>query len=300
MKNESLSRRDFLKVSSAVGLAVIVGETSLLTGCSSDTGVEGEVYAFTILVGAIFVDKNENTGKYKYKKKCSACGWESSSISVKGVGVSSEYTCPKCGSHQIVRILVSKSGEQGIESDAETLANLMYSINGETQANAKYLAFADVAAEEGYTGVAVIFRAIAGAESQHASDQFAIARGFGSVVRPEPGPVVPGTTMENLQTAFDGETEEYTHMYPEFLEIAKKEALPDAIRIFEYAMQAEEVHAGIFSDLIATLDQIDTVKYAKIYRCPVCGNIELTDRPESCPICSVAGSTFIESRPYPG
>ena len=295
----SLTRRLFVKMCGVFGTSAALGGASLLSGCSTDGGEKEALYHFTVISGAVLTDSDQSTGKYKYKQKCSSCGWESVlSTEENGTGVTDEFTCPRCGYHQEVRIVVSKGGGEGVESSTETLSNLMSAIKGETQAYTKYMAFADVATSEGHIEIGNIFRAISSAELQHGDDEFSILQSFGPAKRPDPDKVTPGTTKENLQTAVDGETYEYKEMYPEFYETAKKDSIYDAVRVFNFAMQAEEVHANIYADLLRNIDQIDSTKYAKLYRCPVCGNIELTTRPDSCPICSVPGSIFIEYDPF--
>lgn len=90
-----------------------------------------------------------------------------------------------------------------------TKDNLKTSFAGESQANRKYLAFAKKADEEGYKGVAKLFRAAAEAETLHALSQL---NALGMV----------NTTAENLKAAIEGETYEFTVMYPGF--IAEAEA----------------------------------------------------------------------------
>ena len=176
----------------------------------------------------------------------------------------------------------------------ETQKNLMAAVTGETQANANYLAFADVADKEGHNGLAAIFRAIAAAELKHANDEFEILKGLdNSVVKPTPTKAITGTTKENLKAAIEGETEEYTIMYPAFIAVAQEEGMAAALRIFRFAARAEEVHAGIFTDLLNNFDNFDKVKYAHVYRCETCGNIILTN-PSNCPICGVRAENLIE------
>lgn len=173
----------------------------------------------------------------------------------------------------------------------ETLENLLYAVEGETNANAKYLAFAEVAEQEGYALIAKVFRATADAELKHADDEYAMALLAGEVERPVAGEVTVGTTAENLQTAIDGETAEFTGMYPDFIEVATAENMYDAVSLFNLAMQAEAVHAGIYQELLADTENVDP-KFETVYRCPVCGNI-VTDNTDACAICNVPGADFI-------
>ena len=91
-----------------------------------------------------------------------------------------------------------------------SMDNLKNAFAGESQANRRYLAFAKKAEEEGHKQVAKLFRAAAEAETVHAH---AHLRGMGGVKG----------TKENIQEAIGGETFEFTKMYPQMIEEAKKE-----------------------------------------------------------------------------
>ncbi|HIH44164.1 MAG TPA: rubrerythrin family protein, partial [Candidatus Methanoperedenaceae archaeon] len=86
----------------------------------------------------------------------------------------------------------------------------------ESQANRKYLAFAEKADQEGYRQVAKLFRAAAAAETVHALNHLRVMGGVGS-------------TKDNLKGAIDGETAEFRDMYPRFIEAAKTEKASDAV-----------------------------------------------------------------------
>ncbi len=169
----------------------------------------------------------------------------------------------------------------------------MYAVAGETDAGTKYRAFADAAEKEGRKEIAAIFRAIAEAEFRHAEEEFLIAQRLGQVTMPKAGKITVGTTSENLQAAIDGETWEYTSMYTDFINIAEGEQRVDARLIFILARLGEEVHANIYADLLKNIDKFDKQKYAKIYRCPECGNIELRARPKYCSICAEPGEKLV-------
>ncbi len=87
---------------------------------------------------------------------------------------------------------------------SETEKNLMAAFAGESQANRKYLAFAEKAEKDGQNGVAKLFRAAAAAETIHAHNHLDVLKGVKS-------------TLENLKEAFSGEHHEFSVMYPEFL-----------------------------------------------------------------------------------
>jgi rubrerythrin len=102
-----------------------------------------------------------------------------------------------------------------------------------------------------------------------------------------------GSTAENLQAAIDGETHEYTAMYPPMLERAQSDG-HRAKRMFDLAMQAEEVHAGIYKRALETIQQGKDFEATDFYLCPACGHIEIGSAPEACPICYTPGVSFVQ------
>jgi len=161
--------------------------------------------------------------------------------------------------------------------ESKTLKNLMDAFAGESQANRKYLAYSKKAKADGKLNASKLFKVAADAETLHALKHFEVAGKIKS-------------TTENLEDAVSGETHEYQEMYPEFLKDAKAENNQEAIKTFTFALKAEEVHARLYIEALADLDQTDEIFY---YLCPVCGNIEKSV-PEKCPICDVLGSMFIK------
>ena len=161
---------------------------------------------------------------------------------------------------------------------ATTYDNLMTAFTGESEANRKYTAYAEKAEKDGYSNAAKLFRAAADAETIHAISHFKVA---GNV----------RTTAENLKDGVEGETYEYTSMYPPFVELAEAEGNAQAVRSFTYAMKAEEVHAGLYREALDNLDaEAEEIFY---YLCPVCGNLEKYV-PDKCKICGVSGDKFIK------
>ncbi|MGI5912960.1 MAG: rubrerythrin family protein [Syntrophomonadaceae bacterium] len=162
-------------------------------------------------------------------------------------------------------------------NENKILDNLMEAFAGESQANRKYLTYAEKAEKEGKLNAAKLFRAAADAETIHALKQFEIAGKIGS-------------TADNLKDAIAGETYEYKEIYPPFTKEAETAGNKAALRIFTFAMKAEEVHAKLYQEALEKLDQTEEVFY---YLCPVCGNIEKFV-PEKCSICGVPGNKFIK------
>ena len=96
--------------------------------------------------------------------------------------------------------------------DTKTEANLKEAFAGESQANRRYLYFAQKADVEGYPDVAALFRSVAEGETGHAFGHFDFLRETGDPVTGVP----VGPTEDNLKSAVEGETYEYSEMYPGF------------------------------------------------------------------------------------
>ena len=118
-----------------------------------------------------------------------------------------------------------------------TVDNLNEAFAGESQANRKYLAFAKKAEEEGYPQIGMLFKAAAAAETVHAHNHLRIMGGINS-------------TKNNVLEAIQGETHEYTEMYPEFLEVAAEEGENQASWSFNIANEVEKIHAGLFESFL--------------------------------------------------
>jgi len=156
--------------------------------------------------------------------------------------------------------------------------NLKDAFAGESQANRKYLAFAKQADKEGYSQVAKLFRAAAEAETVHAHTHL---RTFGGI----------NSTADNLQEAINGETYEFTSMYPEMIKTAEKEDEKKALRSFSWANEVEKIHAGLYQK---ALDNIDNSVEADYYVCDVCGYTCENEAPDVCPVCKSQKRAFFK------
>ncbi len=163
---------------------------------------------------------------------------------------------------------------------ANTETNLKEAFAGESQANRKYLAFAKKAEQEGFVNVARLFRTAAEAEAIHAQGHL---NALGATK----------STAENLRAAIDGETYEFTQMYPPMLEQATAEN-HRAKHMFVFAQKAEEVHANLYKMALEAVAQGKDLKETKFYLCPVCGHIEMGNPPSACPICGVKADRYIQ------
>ena len=150
-----------------------------------------------------------------------------------------------------------------------TLADLQTAFNGESNAHARYLAFAQKADQEGYAGVASLFRAAARAEEIHAGNHAAVIKKLGAEPEAKIEEPAVKSTRENLEVAIKGETYERDEMYPKFMEQANADENADAVQTFRFALAAEAEHAKLYTQ---ALNGMENMKVARaFYVCPVCG-----------------------------
>ncbi|HVJ07298.1 MAG TPA: rubrerythrin family protein [Acidisarcina sp.] len=165
-------------------------------------------------------------------------------------------------------------------------------FNGESNAHARYLAFALQADTEGYGQVASLFRAAARAEEIHAANHAAVIQKMGAV--PQAKVLAPEvkTTRENLQAAIKGETYERDTMYPDFLKQARIDRNRDAIKSLNYAKAAEAEHAKLYTEALASLDRLKGSKSMTFYVCPKCGYTTNNANLAKCPTCFTPKEKF--------
>jgi rubrerythrin len=126
--------------------------------------------------------------------------------------------------------------------DSKTHQNLKEAFAAESQANRRYLYFARVADIEGYPEVGGLFRDTSEAETGHAFGHLDFLRKVG--------------TKENLKAAAEGETYEYTQMYPAMARAAREEGFAEIAEWFETLAKAERSHAGRFNKAIEALKDL--------------------------------------------
>ncbi len=136
-------------------------------------------------------------------------------------------------------------------ANSKTHTNLKEAFAGESQANRRYLFFAQKADVEGRPDVAGLFRDVAEGETGHAFGHFEFLEDVGDPVTGVP----VGPTEDNLKSAIEGETYEYTQMYPGFAKVARDEGFDDIAEWFETLARAEKSHAGRFTKGLAALDE---------------------------------------------
>jgi len=159
---------------------------------------------------------------------------------------------------------------------SKTEKNLWEAFAGESQANRKYLAFAEKADREGHTQAAKLFRAAAHAETIHAHAHLRALKAIGD-------------TAANLKEAIAGETHEFNNMYPDMINAAKEEGHKAAVRTFTYANEVEKTHAELYQK---ALDNLDNPTETDYYVCSVCGHTCEGEAPGKCPVCGANSNAF--------
>lgn len=134
---------------------------------------------------------------------------------------------------------------------SKTEQNLKDAFSGESQANRRYLYFAQKADIEGYNDISTVFRSTAEGETGHAHGHLEFLEAAG-----DPATGLPiGSTEQNLIAAIAGETHEYTDMYPGMAKAAREEGFEEIAEWFETLAKAEKSHAGRFQRALDSLKE---------------------------------------------
>jgi rubrerythrin len=181
--------------------------------------------------------------------------------------------------------------------NTKTVENLLAAFEGESNASAKYTAFAAKADADGWHGAASLFRAAARAEKIHANNHARVIKQLGGEAACVIHPVDVKSTLENLKAALAGETYEVDTMYPTFLAEARQHNNTAAIRTMDYALEAEKTHARLYSEAIALLEAVKKDSWIGaargFYVCPVCGyTSEDPNEHDRCPVCNALWEKF--------
>ncbi|MBI2869277.1 MAG: rubrerythrin family protein [Chloroflexi bacterium] len=162
---------------------------------------------------------------------------------------------------------------------SQTQDNLKAAFAGESQANRRYLFFAEAADKSGDKRVARLFRAAAEAETVHARNHLGA---LGEIK----------TSRQNLEAAVSGEHYEFTSMYPGFIQQASAEKNQAAGRSFDLANKVERIHYELFQKALAELGSGGSGNGEPYFVCQVCGNTVEKEAPEKCPVCASPRSAF--------
>ncbi len=178
----------------------------------------------------------------------------------------------------------------------KTVENLTKAFVGESQARNRYALYASAAKKEGLVQIATIFLEIAEQERQHGKRFFTMLQevkekegiDINNIDVPTTTMSRIGNTLLNLQSAAEGEHEEYSILYPEFAQVAQEEGYPEIATRIRSIIIAEQHHEEIFKKLHEQLK-------AETYRnkaedtervCTECGYTHTGKMPpELCPSC---------------
>jgi rubrerythrin len=126
---------------------------------------------------------------------------------------------------------------------SKTAQHLKEAFGREARANRKYIYFAKQADIEGYPEIAGLFRDTAEGETGHGHGHLDYLKKLGD---PDSGMPI-GTTINNLESAIAGETQEFSDLYPKMAKTAREEGFPEIADWFETLAKAEQHHASRFA-----------------------------------------------------
>jgi rubrerythrin len=171
---------------------------------------------------------------------------------------------------------------------SKTEKNVLAAFAGESQARNRYTYFASAAKKEGYEQISAVFLDTADNEKEHAKLFFSLLKGGEAEVMASYPAGIVGDSATNLKAAADGENFEWTTLYQNFAEVAKKEGFLDAYETFTQIAKAEKFHESRYLSLLKS------VKEGKVFKkdepvkwhCRNCGYVfEDAEAPEKCPVC---------------
>jgi len=178
------------------------------------------------------------------------------------------------------------------EAAKGTLDNLQAAYNGESNAAARNAAFAEKAEQEGYKGVASLFRAAAKSEEIHARNYAATIKKAGAEPKADITKAAVQSTKENLETALKGESQESETMYPAFAKKAEEDGNAQAAMNFRAATAAETQHAKYYKEALGNLDGWKAPGPGYLV-CNVCGFTTADLKLKQCPVCAVPRSKIL-------
>ena len=176
-----------------------------------------------------------------------------------------------------------------------TINNLKAAFAGETTASAKYAAYSKKAQEEGFTQIALLFKAVSASEKIHAINHKAVLEDMGETIADVRPQFIVTSTKENLADAITGESYEIATMYPEFLAAANTADNQLALTSLNYAYRTEQRHKPLYEKALAAIqnNQVNTLS-ADYFVCPTCGNTYDTAPPKRCRISMTNSERFVK------
>ena len=171
---------------------------------------------------------------------------------------------------------------------SKTEKNLLAAFAGESQARNLYTYFASAARKEGYEQISALFLETAENEKEHAKLFFNLLKGGDvEIVAAYPAGVI-GNTADNLKAAASGENFEWTKLYQDFAEVAKKEGFTEIYETFTHVAKVEKFHEARYLNLLKNVNGGKVFKKDSSvkWHCRNCGYVfEGKEVPDKCPVC---------------
>ena len=171
---------------------------------------------------------------------------------------------------------------------SKTEKNLLTAFAGESQARNRYTYFSSAAKKEGYEQIAAFFLETADNEKEHAKLFFKLLQGGEvEIIASYPAGVIADTAA-NLKAAADGENLEWTTLYQNFAEMAKKEGFVNACETFSKVAKVERFHEARYLSLLKSVNEGKVFKKGAPvkWHCRNCGYVfEGKEAPDQCPAC---------------
>jgi rubrerythrin len=169
-----------------------------------------------------------------------------------------------------------------------TIKNLLTAFESESNAHAKYTAYAAKADSDGLHAVAGLLRAIARSEQIHGKNFARVIRQLGGEPEAQIQAMEVKSTLENLTTALGDEIYEIDSMYPRFL--AENGSTDNsAARTYAWALEAEKTHAHLLGEEIKRMEagkaHASAGASVDFFVRSVCGFLSKTPEPERCWAC---------------
>ena len=171
----------------------------------------------------------------------------------------------------------------------KTEKNLLASFAGESQARNRYSYFSSVAKKAGFEQIAAIFLETADNEKEHAKRFFKLLEGGDVEITASYPAGVIGDTVVNLGAAAAGENLEWTKLYKEAEETARKEGFEEIADQFKEIAEVEEQHEKRYRKLLKNIKEAKVFKRDTVvkWKCRNCGYVhEGKEAPEECPACA--------------
>jgi rubrerythrin len=170
----------------------------------------------------------------------------------------------------------------------KTEKNLLASFAGESQARNRYTYFASVARKAGFEQISAIFLETADNEKEHAKRFFKLLEGGEVEIQASYPAGVIGDTTTNLGAAAAGENLEWTKLYKEAEETARKEGFEEVAVQFKEIAEVEQQHEKRYRKLLKNIKEGKVFKKDTVvkWKCRNCGYVhEGKEAPNKCPAC---------------